>query len=467
MNDLVTYDDKGDVIPPSKRFNSRKSDIRFMFGGEKGAAEADKAEEKNYRMDNLKVAEEMERGKKDAKVIKLATGWERGADGTAASECIRDRIKDMKDIGGGNIVKRFEDDMLWNDGKLTDVIDAPGLFEAYPQLKDVRIDTDAIMNDMPSNGVYNAKTNTITIHADELKYMNSILNHEIQHAIQYIEGFGKGGSPEQMEKEFKEAQDEWKARAYAHELEEKAKEMGGEYNQSEVEKALVEEYKDLDMSDELPDKETRIKGFNYFARGYADRSMDDAIKRFRLNESTRSDFDSYKEYLKLAGEVESRNVEKRLGMTDEERRNSLAEETEDVNRDEQIVMNGNDASYSIVKDPETIKKLDKEDTVKVYRAMQVGEDGKLYPPMAAKVKGKFVEPIELGKWEQADERPELADDKGMFTLNKGNGKSLKAAYNPYLHTSRTPLNDQFSEAQNRPNIVTLSLIHISEPTRPY
>lgn len=457
LNDLVTYDDEGDVIPPSKRFNSRKSDIRFMFGGEMGAAEADKAEEKTYRMDNLKVAEEMERGKMDAKAIKLATGWERGADGRWRYEMPDAKIKDMKDIGGGNIVKRFDDDMLWNDGKLTDVIDAPGLFEAYPQLKDVRIDTDAIMNDMPSNGNYNAKTNTITIHADDLKYMNSILNHEIQHAIQYIEGFGKGGSPEQMEKEFKEAQDEWKARAYAHELEEKAKEMGGEYNQSEVEKALVEEYKDLDMSDELPDKETRIKGFNYFARGYADRSMDDTIKRFRLNESTRSDFDSYKEYLKLAGEVESRNVEKRLGMTDEERRNSLASETEDVNRDEQIVMNGSDASYSIVKDPETIKKLDKEDTVKVYRAMQVGEDGKLYPPMAAKVKGKFVEPIELGKWEQADERPELADDKGMFTLNKGNGKSLKAAYNPYLHTSRTPLNDQFSEAQNRPNIVTVEV----------
>ena len=348
LNDLVTYDDEGDVIPPSKRFNSRKSDIRFMFAGEKGAAEADKAEEKTYRMDNLKVAEKMERGKKDAKAIKLATGWERGADGKWRYEMPDAKIKDMKDIGGGNIVKRFDDDMLWNDGKLTNVIDAPGLFEAYPQLKDVRIDTDAIMNDMPSNGNYNAKTNTITIHADELKYMNSILNHEIQHAIQYIEGFGKGGSPEQMEKEFKEAQDEWKARAYAHELEEKAKEMGGEYNQSEVEKALVEEYKDLDMSDELPDKETRIKGFNYFARGYADRSMDDTIKRFRLNESTRSDFDSYKEYLKLAGEVESRNVEKRLGMNDEERRNSLAEETEDVPRDSQIVSGNARASYKIV-----------------------------------------------------------------------------------------------------------------------
>lgn len=550
LNDLVTYDDKGDVIPPSKRFNSRKSDIRFMFGGEKGAAEADKAEEKTYRMDNLNVAKVMEEHALKPIAIKYATGWERGADGKWRYE-----MPDFKadkpitvdadiDISHVGPYSPYKEPLC----KLSDLIDDKNLFAAYPSLKNIDIllvgntdfegmydklhhnialRTDVVSIDrkfsQPSNAKeietaldkFNSFWNSLTgldkeladdaidtyggYTEEELKedgYFselekenpkvaelvrlgNSIpskkdvrfegtqvalnhegkltIAHEIQHAIQYIEGFAKGGSPEQMEKEFKAAQDEWKARAYAHELEEKAKEMGGEYNQSEVEKALVEEYKDLDMSDELPDKETRIKGFNYFARGYADRSMDDAIKRFRLNESTRSDFDSYKEYLKLAGEVESRNVEKRLGMTDEERRNSLAEETEDVNRDEQIVMNGNDASYSIVKDPETIKKLDKEDTVKVYRAMQVGEDGKLYPPMAAKVKGKFVEPIELGKWEQADERPELADDKGMFTLNKGNGKSLKAAYNPYLHTSRTPLNDQFSEAQNRPNIVTVEV----------
>ena len=409
LNDLVTYDDEGDVIPPSKRFNSRKSDIRFMFAGEKGAAEADKAEEKTYRMDNLKVAEEMERGKKDAKAIKLATGWERGADGKWRYEMPDAKIKDMKDIGGGNIVKRFDDDMLWNDGKLADVIDAPGLFEAYPQLKDVRIDTDAIMNDMPSNGDYNAKTNTITIHADELKYMNSILNHEIQHAIQHIEGFARGGSPSLIRGEVKKK---------FNEVTKQIRQLRAEGKEDEA-KALVEKNRGL---------------YNAYQKN-----------------------DDYNSYKSLAGEVEARNVQSRMGMTDEERKNSLAEETEDVNRDEQIVMNVGDTSYSIVKDPETIKKLDKEDTVKVYRAMQVGDDGKLYPPMAAKVKGKFVEPIELGKWEQADERPELADDKGMFTLNKGNGKSLKAAYNPYLHTSRTPLNDQFSEAQNRPNIVTVEV----------
>lgn len=457
LNDLVTYDDEGDVIPPSKRFNSRKKDIRFMFAGEKGAAEADKADEQTIRMDNLDVAKQMEEEKKDAKIIKMATGWEKGVDGKWRYEMPDAKIKDTIDVGGGNIVKRFEEDMLWTDGKLEDAVDAPKLFEAYPQLKNIKIHTDAVMNDMPSNGEYNPQTKTITIHADELKYLNSILNHEIQHVIQREEGFAHGGTPEQVERDFNAAKAEWKARSYAFELEEKAKEMGGEYNQSEVEKALIQEYKDMDMPEFIPDKETRIKGFNYFARGYADRSMDDAIKRFRLDRFQRTDFDSYQEYRKLAGEVEARNVQKRLGMTDEERRNFLASETEDVNRDEQIVMNGNDASYSIVKDPEIIKKLDKEDTVKVYRAMQVGEDGKLYPPMAAKVKGKFVQPIELGKWEQADERPELADDKGMFTLNKGNGKSLKAAYNPYLHTSRTPLNDQFSEAQNRPNIVTVEV----------
>ena len=349
LNDLVTYDNKGDVIPPSKRFNSRKSDVRFMFAGEKGAAEADKAEEQTIRMDNLDVAKQMEEAKKDAKAIKMATGWEKGVDGKWRYEMPDAKIKDTIDVGGGNIVKRFEEDMLWTDGKLADVIDAPGLLEAYPQLKDVRIDTDAIMNDMPSNGEYNPQTKTITIHADELKYLNSILNHEIQHVIQREEGFAHGGTPEQVERDFNAAKAEWKARSYAFELEEKAKEMGGEYNQSEVEKALIQEYKDMDMPEFIPDKETRIKGFNYFARGYADRSMDDAIKRFRLDRFQRTDFDSYQEYRKLAGEVEARNVEKRLGMTDEERRNSLAEETEDVNRDEQIVMNVGDTSYSIVK----------------------------------------------------------------------------------------------------------------------
>lgn len=491
----------------SRAFNEAVNsgeNIRFMFAGEKGAAEADKAEEKTYRMDNLKVAEKMERGKKDAKAIKLATGWERGADGKWRYEMPDAKIKDMKDIGGGHIVKRYEDDMLWNGGKLSNVIDAPGLFEVYPQLKDVRIDTDAIMNDMPSNGEYNPKTNTITIHADELKYMNSILNHEIQHAIQSIEGFATGGNEDSVRSRIEDRMqdiedaanvaagtlDEYRnisTRLVRLELARKWKKNPNSFLKSsamfsapgygpftpkkeaiEIGQQLADTWIDdakrfvdsrserlLAGEDKMDEAKVLAKWKNEWHNKYVD--WKDFKEEFDQLDKAIKDLSDYQLYHALAGEVESRNVQNRLGMTDEERRNSLAEETEDVDRDEQIVMNVGDTSYSIVKDPETIKKLDKEETVKVYRAMQVGEDGKLYPPMAAKVKGKFVEPIELGKWEQADERPELADDKGMFTLNKGNGKSLKAAYNPYLHTSRTPLNDQFSEAQNRPNIVTVEV----------
>lgn len=113
--------------------------------------------------------------------------------------------------------------------------------------------------------------------------------------------------------------------------------------------------------------------------------------------------------------------------------------------------------YSEETDEEVIERLEKEPKVKVYRAMSL-VDGKLYPPMATKQDGKLVNPIELGKWERSDEHPEkavLKNGKWVFKLTKDNGKSLFAAYNPYIHTSTTMLNDQFSEAQNRDNLVVV------------
>ena len=112
--------------------------------------------------------------------------------------------------------------------------------------------------------------------------------------------------------------------------------------------------------------------------------------------------------------------------------------------------------YRVVSDQETLDRLNSEPTIKVYRAMQL-IDGKLYPPMSAKVDGELRQPIELGQWEEAEERPDLVDEKGRFKLDKGNKSSLKARYNPYFHTSPTPLNDQFSSAQTRPELVTVEV----------
>lgn len=286
----------------SRAFNeaiNSSDNIRFSLAGVRGAAAADKAEERNARMDNLSVARKMEEEKKDAKAIKMATGWERGADGKWRYEMPDAKIKDTMDVGGGHIVKRYEDDMLWNGGKLSDVIDAPELFKAYPQLKGVRIDTDAIMNDMPSHGEYDSKTNTITIHADELKYMNDILNHEIQHAIQGIEGFATGGSPTTIRGEVKKR---------FNEVTKQIKQLRAEGKEDEA-KALIEK----------------------------NRGLYDAYMK-------NDDFNSYKS---LAGEVEARNVQERMNMTPEERRKTLAESTEDVARKDQIFLGVGDVSFSL------------------------------------------------------------------------------------------------------------------------
>lgn len=286
----------------SRAFNeaiNSSDNIRFSIAGVRGAAAADKAEERNARMDNLSVARKMEEEKKDGKAIKMATGWERGADGKWRYEIPDAKIKDTMNVGGGQIVKRYEDDMLRNGGKLSDVIDAPELFKAYPQLKGVRIDTDAIMNDMPSHGEYDSKTNTITIHADELKDMNEILNHEIQHAIQDIEGFAKGGSPRLVRGEVKKRFDE---------VTKQIKQLRAEGKEDEA-KALIEKNRGL---------------YNAYTKN--------------------DDFNSYKS---LAGEVEARNVQKRMNMTPEERRKTLAESTEDVARKDQIFLGVGDVSFSL------------------------------------------------------------------------------------------------------------------------
>jgi len=94
--------------------------------------------------------------------------------------------------------------------------------------------------------------------------------------------------------------------------------------------------------------------------------------------------------------------------------------------------------------------------VRLFRAMQL-IDGKLYPPMSAVVEGKLRTPTEVGVWERAEERPDLLDKDGKFVLRKGNGATVPAAYNPYFHASSSPLNDQFSSAYKRPNLVTVEV----------
>ena len=109
-----------------------------------------------------------------------------------------------------------------------------------------------------------------------------------------------------------------------------------------------------------------------------------------------------------------------------------------------------------VTDKDELDRLNNEKTFRMYSGMQE-VDGKLYSPMAAIIDGKRTDATEIGAWMGADERPDLVKD-GKFTLvktdkNKGVGEGdVPAAYNPYMHTSTSMMNDQFTGAYARGNI---------------
>ena len=137
-----------------------------------------------------------------------------------------------------------------------------------------------------------------------------------------------------------------------------------------------------------------------------------------------------------------------------------------------------DPRFREVEDEGVLSEFADGKTVKVYRTMQL-IDGKLYSPMATKVNGVETPEIKLGVPEQSEEHPEIVkktrigDDGvevGYITLNKGLGKGTLSdiSYNPYIHTSRGVINDQFSSAYIRPNLVTVEVeIPESELSNPY
>lgn len=115
-----------------------------------------------------------------------------------------------------------------------------------------------------------------------------------------------------------------------------------------------------------------------------------------------------------------------------------------------------DIRFHRVTEPEELERLNKEKTFRMYSGMQE-VDGKLYSPMAAIIDGKRTDATEIGAWMGADERPDLVKN-GKFQLvktdkNPGAGEGpVRAAYNPYMHTSTSMMNDQFTGAYARGNI---------------
>ena len=194
------------------------NDIKYSMGGLK-AETADKSA--------LEKAMELEKDGTDSEKIRKETGWFKGYDGkwrfeidnselkfktdieknrAAAIELAKMKVKsaELEEKIVNDTATKAEENEYYNldekmieyrEGvKLSDVINHPKLFEAYPQLKnlDVYYEISSV-----NRGVYSSNGNVIMLNPmhtiDEQK---EAIIHEIQHAIQGIENFANGSNLE-------------------------------------------------------------------------------------------------------------------------------------------------------------------------------------------------------------------------------------------------------------------------------
>lgn len=297
-----------------------KNHFQFQIIGELGARELDRNAESNERIENLETAKRMEEAEKDANVIRLATGWEKGADGkwkyeiddskvhfnlydameewdemhpryeelrekffkTELSEEERKEfdqwVDERNEVSDKHTDMDFSEKLLGKTFRLPEVMRHNELFKAYPELKYVTVSIKKTgENGTLGNASYEDKHINLYRHEKDTdgfeeweKKAGSVLLHEVQHIIQGIEGFAKGASPEMFE-ESPEASE-----------------------QSSIGRKIVADGK----------------------------SFMSAMEAYRAS----------------AGEVESRNVQTRMRFTPKQRINTLLSDTADIAPKDQIVM---------------------------------------------------------------------------------------------------------------------------------
>lgn len=444
----VMHDETGKMIPLSRRFEDSRTAInepRRMFIGTIGAANVDTASKSvnlSSRLDLLSLAKQMNTAGSSAKDIKQITGWEIGADNNWKYE-----TEDVKRFDwNGNILyeknhpdfKRYmelvnkdnehvfcegealrpseveEYDRLAEeygglDGKLDNhttldaYIDAPDVFEAYPELRNVKVEFEALKGNEKAcftsahnyldrildvddsvkfGGTITINTNKLNRFQDE-KDIRGIIGHEIQHAVQEIEGFARGGAPQTIRKEIQEnvachqaEKDfivsnlkQWavltdmanRLEASTEELQRDGKvwqEIGRRHYwdamneidtypnekyklENEYEKVFGKDFDDLEVAKSgyhVKEAAIELRRQAQVCKDGLTTSDKITLKQMTIMEESLKNNSDNQIYWKLAGEVEARNTSKRVGMTPLQRRNTLASETEDVDRKEQIVI---------------------------------------------------------------------------------------------------------------------------------
>ncbi|MDR1170039.1 MAG: hypothetical protein LBK97_04300, partial [Prevotellaceae bacterium] len=137
--------------------------------------------------------------------MKLATGWERGADGKWRYEITYIELNDRgMEIYEEYYHKKAETSI--KSVKLSEILDAKELFGAYPQFASKYVWLSK-SEDGKESGEYDSSNESISVKVTPYRSrlgkkrteFEMTLAHEIQHAIQHIEGFERGDNPTRKE----------------------------------------------------------------------------------------------------------------------------------------------------------------------------------------------------------------------------------------------------------------------------
>ena len=284
------------------------SDIRFAIIGEKGASRVRSAQ---TVLGNLSTAKEMDE-KRTPEEIKAATGWEKGVDGLWRYE--HPYLSFSPDFVSKNQDKGRIDKYTY----VGEILQGDAILETYPELENIDVILNINPYNVPSGSFRRGEDRSgqdlfdlspeIRIDARSLEEAESIMVHEIQHAIQSLEGFAAGGSQSNLQ-----------------DSEELSSLLRREKELEDIIEASASKVRSggILTQKEISEKETAEKDMV---------RLEEELKTFPQK--------AFERYRKLAGEVEARNAQTRARMSPEERQASLMASTEDVAKEDQKVLFG-------------------------------------------------------------------------------------------------------------------------------
>ena len=291
----------------------------YSFAGERAA---NLTKEQKTSLDEAKS---LEGGLLSAEEIRQTTGWYRGDEGKWRLE-ISDKDANLKSV-----------DIKQGGLKLSDVLEHEKLFKAYPNIKDIPVIYNPKISVIAS--VLNTSKGDVIVIGSKFFKESDIekkgtLMHEVQHIIQGVEGFARGGST----REFRSSKVDFLTKVRRENRINVGLELLGTPNKNSLNIAEARIVADKLIANGDPESDLVKKAVEF-------KRLDKALAESDKNTA-------FGKYKRLGGEIEAKNVQARLDFTEEERRAISPEMTRDVPREEAIIKfdDGTEISYGNIEE---------------------------------------------------------------------------------------------------------------------